>query len=510
VSYPKQLLRLRPTGGLARDVPPWEVGPNHFTGGDNFECRLGFPQRVSPFRVAYDPPNAPPYELVNVNVGGVNYWVYVGDDSQHVVEGATHSDVTILAGLQTAAFGFMHSLPILNGVAVHNNGLDAPMYWPGAPASPFLELPDWPAGVTCKRMVAHKFHLFALDLDEPGGVFQNKVKWSDAAEPGTIPDTWTPAADNEAGDVELADSQGRVQTAATLRDSLLIYKRNAVYLVDYVGGVQVYAFRTLFKNVGALTRRAVAVTERGHLVVTDGDIVMIDGNNVQSIAAARMRDTLFAQLDQENFEELFAVYYRAKREVWICYPESGSTLCDRALVYNVDNDAWSERDVPESRAAAVGVVNDSAPSEAWDDDTDTWDGDFTLWNEQFISNAERLMFAMPGDTEFQLADSSEIVALDSVVSKHDITFGEPERLKFIRRVHIRAERTSGSLYVRVGQRMTPGDAVTWQTERELALDQQFINCTVLGRYISIEIRSEGTDPWKVTGADFEIEMRGYH
>ncbi len=510
MSYPKQLLRLRPTGGLARDVPSWEVGPNHFTGGDNFQCRLGFAERVSPFRVAYDPPNAAPHELVNVNVGGVNYWAYVGDDSQHVVEGATHSDVTFASGLQVAGFGFMHSLPVLNGVVVHNNGLDAPMYWPGAPASPFLALPDWPAGTTCKKMVAHKFHLFAMDMDEPGGVFQNKLKWSDAAEPGTIPDTWTPAADNEAGDVELADSQGRVQTAATLRDSLLIYKRNSVYIADYVGGVSIYNFRPLFKNVGALTRRAVAVTERGHIAVTDGDIVLIDGNNVQSISAARMRATMFAQLDQENFEELFAVYYRAKREVWICYPESGSTLCDRALVYNVDNDAWSERDIPESRAAAVGVVNDSAPSEAWDDDTDTWDTDISLWNEQFISSSERLMFALSTASEFQLADASETSALDALVSKHDMTFDEPERLKFVRRVHVRAERSAGSLFVRIGQRMAPDASISWQTEQELTFGSQYINCSVLGRYISIEIRSAGSDPWKVTGADFEFELRGYH
>lgn len=510
MSYPKQLLRLRPTGGLARDVPSWEVGPNHYTSGDNFQCRLGFAERVSPFRVAYDPPNAPPLELVNVNVGGTNYWAYVGEDSQHVVDGATHSDVTFASGLQTVGFGFMHSLPVLNGVVVHNNSLDAPMYWPGAPASPFLVLPDWPVGVSCKRMVAHKYHLFALDLDEPGGVFQNKIKWSDAAEPGTIPDTWTPGADNEAGDVELADSQGRVQTAATLRDSLVIYKRNAVYLADYVGGVSVYNFRPLFKGVGALTRRAVAVTERGHIVVTDGDIVLVDGNNVQSIAAARMRNTLFAQLDQENFEELHLVYYRAKREVWINYPDSGSTLCDRALVYNVDNDAWSERDIPESRAAAVGIINDSAPSEAWDDDSGEWDDDISLWNEQFISSAERLMLASTSATEFRLADSSEAAAVNAVVAKHDMTFDEPERLKFVRRAHVRVERSSGSLFVRLGHSMTPNAAITWQTERELVYGEQIVNCAVLGRYISIEIRSEGTDPWKVTGVDFEFELRGYH
>lgn len=510
MSYPKQLMRLRPIGGLVRDIPAWEVGPNHYTAGDNFDTRLGFASRCLPFRAAYDPPNVLPYDLTNVNVGGINYWVYVGEDTQHCVDGATHTDITLAAGLQSAAFGFMHSLPVLNGVVCHNNGLDAPMYWPGAPASPFLELPDWPAGVTCKRLVAHRYHLFALDMDEPGGVFQNKLKWSAAAEPGTIPQEWTPAASNEAGDVELSDSAGRLQTAATLRDALLIYKRNSIYLADYVGGANVYAFRSLLKGVGALTRKAVAVTENGHVVVTDGDVVMVDGNNARTLALGRMRRTLFAQLDQDNFEQLHLVYYRAKKEVWINFPEAGSTLCTRALVYNVDNDSFSERELAGVAASAVGVVNDSAPSEAWDDDTDTWNTDTSSWNEQQAASSERLMLALPDLEEFQLADSITPAASAAYVAKHDMAFNAPERLKYVRRLHVRAERSAGSLFVRIGARMTTADAITWGGEVELGVDEQIVNCSALGRYISVEVRSEDADLWQLTGIDAEVEFRGYH
>src|SRR5690606_17349427 len=150
----------------------------------------------------------------------------------------------------------------------------------GDVGTPFAELPDWPEGTTCKSIVAFRQFLNALDIDGPGGHFEKQVKWSNAAEPGAVPDSWTPAADNLAGDAILSDTPGPVLCAVPLRGSLLVYKRSGTYAMDFVADLdQVFVVRTLFSSSGALTRHAVADLNGQHFVVTDGDIILTNGTN---------------------------------------------------------------------------------------------------------------------------------------------------------------------------------------------------------------------------------------
>lgn len=510
MSYPKKLVRLQPIGGLVHDVPASEVGPGHYTGAHNVRFPVGFAERIKGERAAYDPPSVAPLGLINTIVGGINYWVYVGDNKQHVVTVATHSDITLAAGLQSAPRGYLHSLSSLNGVVVHNNSRDAPMYWPGVTASPFIALPGWPAGSVAARLVAHKFHLFALNMDETAGLFPMKLIWSDAAEPGTVPSTWAPAADNQAGDVELSDSPGALIDAATLRDTLLIYKRGAIYAGDYVRGNNIYEFRPVFKGVGALCPGAIAVTERGHVFVSDGDILFTDGNQVQSIADARVRRFLFDQINQDRYEDLFCVYHRAVQEILVCFPVTGADNATLALVYNMNSDAWGVRELSGVAAAATGIVNDTAVSEAWDDDAASWDSDLTIWNQQSFMTDERMLVAEPGNTKITMLDTTDAVAREASISKHDMTFGEAERLKFLKRLHLRADGNSGTLLVRAGSRMSLGDAIGWGAEVTVPPGQQVVNLRALGRYISVEVRSTGEHVWRIPGFDLEVELRGYH
>lgn len=510
MSYPKKTAKLRPLGGLARDMPAAEVGPNFYTSAENVQFRKGIAGRILGSRQAYHPPSVAPLGLVNVIINGVNYWVYVSDNDQYVVETSTHTNITLLAGLSAQAAAAQHSLLLLNNVVVHNNALDAPMYWPGDPAQKFLALPDWPAGSVARCMVAHRYHLFALHMDETGGVFPAKVMWSDAAAPGAVPASWTPSASTEAGDTELSDTPGAVVTGATLRDSLLLYKRSSIYQADYVGGNLIYAFRSLFRGVGALNEKAVAPTERGHVVVTDGDVVLTDGLNVQPIAYGRIRATLFSQLAQDNLDALFTVYNRAKREVWIAFPESGSDQCTRAMVYNLDADAWSERVLNEVASASVGVVSDTAASDAWDPDAATWDTESTLWNSEIFSRQEVLVTCSESVVEFRMPDSGDSESLGAIVGKHDMHFDAPERVKFVRRLHLRKRDNSGTLLVRAGSRMTTDESTTWGAEQTVTAGTQVVNLSTLGRYISVEIRSTGADAWEISGFDIEYELRGYH
>ena len=511
MSYPRLTNRIRPRRGVSSDVPPWTLGPDLYSQADNIAFRDGLAERAPSFAAVYDPPSVAPYMAMNIQIAGTNYWVYAGATSLYVVEAASHTNVTHASGQQSNTDIDELTLTQLNGVPIFNNAKDEPMYWAGNPANPFLDLPGWTATETCALIVPHRFHLFALGIDGPGGAFPNQVKWSDAAAPGSVPASWTASATNEAGDVVLADTPGAIISAANLRDALIIYKNGSVHRCDYVGGQEKFAFRTLFVEAGALTRHAVADINGRHLVVTDGDVVVTDGTNLQSIVRERRRKFLFSQLDQDNFRNLFTVYNRAFNECWICFPTAGNTYPNRAMIYDVARDAWGDRELDGITWGTNGIINDTAPDETWDADTQVWDADTSTWNQQSFSLATRdLVLVQPGGPDFlEVGRGTE--TLRSVLAKYSIDFGEPERFKLVKRIHPRIDAASGIEFsIRIGTQDSPEGVIAWQPTQTFNTSQQFINTLATGRFISVELVANTSAPFTVAGFDVEYEMRGYH
>ena len=513
MSYPKKLLRLRPTRGLGLDLPANEVSPDFYTGGSEIIFRDGIAERLGGERQAYSQSVTDPvFALLNVRApGGVtesNFWLTFGEDDIQALE-TSNVDAVTGAALTAVTSPWQWSLTLLNNLPICTNGLDAPRYWGGDVGTPFTALPGWPAGTICKAIAAFRFHIFAFDIDGPSGHFESQVAWSDAADPGAVPSTWTAAATNEAGDAILADTPGPIMCGAPLAGSLVIFKRSSTYAADYVGGERIFNFRLLDGDRGALTRHSVIDVGGVFFVVGDGDIWLTDGTTWRSIAFGRVRDYLFGQLEQASYENLFVVHHRAKNEVWVCYPTAGNTFATEALIYNVAADAWGVRALTAVTCGAVGIVNDLAADESWNADAEAWDADLSAWNAANFSLATEQMLLGANAADLTLIDSGDATARDATLYRHDLTMGEPERLKFVRRLHCRTNATPGTLYVRVGSRMSVTDSTTWGAEVPLVPPASFVNVRALGRFISAEVRSEDTEVWQVSGFDLEYELRGY-
>lgn len=511
MSYPKKTLKLRPARGIASDTPAHEVGADFWTFGQNVQMRKGFAGRVFGSRAVYGTLPVDVLHMLNARIGTTNFWLAFGADEVHALETSNSDEVTPSGGLTAVTKPWQIASTLLNGVPCFTNGLEPPQYWAGNPATPFADLPDWPAGSQCASLVAFKFHLFALDLTESGGTFSEKIAWSNAAEPGAVPDSWTPAADNEAGSAILADTPGPVHWGMPLRGSLLVYKRSSTYAVDYIGGAsdEIFSVRPLFTSSGMLTRRGGCDVNGQHFVVTDGDIILTDGTNRRSVAQGRMKEALFSQLDQTNYENLFVTYHRSKNEVWVCFPEAGSQYCTKAFVYDVANDAFGPRDLGDVTCAANGIVNDEAVSEDWDDDLGDWDADSSYWNAQNFSFATESIVLGAG-TAATMQDTSDAVALAATLGKYAMDFGDGARFKFVKRVHVRKPIGAGTLYVRLGAQDATDSSILWGAEEALPEGENIANCTCdQGRFISLEIRGQDAEAFLVTGVDLEAELRGY-
>ena len=101
--------------------------------------------------------------------------------------------------------------------------------------------------------------------------------------------------------------------------------------------------------------------------------------------------------------------------------------------------------------------------------------------------------------------------MTSTVAKNDIDFGEPERFKFVRRVHFRIEAdTDVEFTIRVGGRDSTAGSYNYTAGATVTADDEYVDAMVIGRYIAFEISSTTTKPWRITGVDLEAELRGYH
>jgi hypothetical protein len=508
----KSLARIRPTKGLAFDVPAWETTPDFYNRLFNVLIRNGFPQRIGGKRNAYDPPSGAPLHVFNAPMLGNNFWLYQTVNRIFSVVGGTHTDITPAGGPMpnSVAKPSQWSHAVLNGIPVFNNSLDSPCYWLGNTAFDAVTLTGWTAGTLAKIITQHRYHLFALNITVGGVNNGNYYLWSDKAAPGAIPGSWTPSASNEAGFDQVSDTPGVIVTARSLRDSLIIYKNNAAYSLDYIGGNDKFAKKLLWSRAGALSPRAVDDANGVHVVVTQGDIVLNDGySQPVSISTGLVNNFLFGQLNSTTYEALQVLYDFVNQEVWILFPESGETYCTIALVYNMRSQAWGVVDLADVAYASLGIIDDTSPGTTWDTDAGTWDNDTTTWNEDGLTTAiEGMLQAQPLITKLVYFGTGDLVAMDSLVAKYSMTFGEPERVKLLKQVHLRG-RNFGTFFVRVGYQMFPDDVLTWSAETSITDPGQPIPTFTQGRYISIEVRASDSAVWDLTGIDMEVEMKGY-
>ncbi len=523
MSYPKNIIQLRPKRGLNSDLPPSEISMEEYSTGNNMHFREGFAQRSRGEVEIYDPLLSNLRNIINLQDNqGDNFWVYTGQDTISVVEGPTHTDITPVGGLVSRDDPNTYTTSLLNGLLIWNNGDDVPYFWDLVPANPLTELPGWIAGDRCEAMRPFKFHLFALDMTESvAGQLPMKIKWSSAAEPGAVPDSWTPAADNDAGDTQLSDTPGKIIDAAPLRGAFIIYKEHSTYICDYVAGQFVFNFRKLFVTSGVLSRNCITEYNGHHFVLTDDDIVRHDGNNIESLLDNRARRAVFSGLDVSNFQSSFVINYEKKKELWFCLPSAGNFFADVAVIYNLQEDAWSRRDLVECAHGNTGIVTDTIPDASWDADTQAWDLDLTAWDEQDGTNSQLSIVlastdeTVPTDSRLLEADAGSDFdgkPVNGLLQKLDMHFDEPDRVKIVKRIYPKVNANTGTEIVfRLGSSSQPGGAIAWSAPVTFTKGgQERIDTFAQGKYIAFEASSDGLLPWQLIGFDLEVEIRGYH
>ena len=396
--------------GIVTDIPPYQLPPNAWSGGNNVRVRNSGIKKCAGFEEVFASCPIPPHHIFSVSDGTSVYWMALGEDKAYVFKNqgggwtnitrqTTGSDVNYTTSEEE---GWSHT--IIGGVPVMTNFRDAPQFWAlssgvYATGTKLAELSNWEASTDlCKSIKSFKTFLIALNMDRAGVPYPKLVKWSNEAASHAVPTSWDEAdATKDAGEYELADTPGDIIDGLQLGESFMIYKDDAIYIMNYIGTPFIFSFKLLSPTIGILTKNCVSEFSGGHFFFGKTNIYLNDGQTISPLLTDRLRREVFDNLDGDNFKRSFTVADYNRNEMLACYPSGGYTYPNKAVIWNWSTNTLTLRDLPNPSSMGFGVAFVSTDSDEWDDNTKDWDTAARVWGSlTFEKGAENLLFCVPG------------------------------------------------------------------------------------------------------------------
>jgi hypothetical protein len=216
--------------------------------------------------------------------------------------------------------------------------------WDLDPGNDATALTNAPTG-NLSMMVTDERFVFAFGA----GGNRRKVQWSDR-EANTV---WTPAATNQAGDIELQTS-GQIMCGVRVSGQALILTDVDAHVANYIGPPFVYSFRRVGTSCGAVSRKAVAVVDQGAFWMVPGGFFAYRGGVAEEVTCD-VADRVFADLNSAQVSKIYAVANARNSEIWWFYPSSGSSENDRYVVYDYKGNHWTLGALSRTAAIDAGV-----------------------------------------------------------------------------------------------------------------------------------------------------------
>lgn len=499
------------SAGVNKDVQPQELPVSALTDVQNIRMRDGSAERIAGDMSVFTTPPVIPYSVQMYQTVDARFIVYAGTAAVYADDGASLTDITGTA--PTGSEGDRWTGGVLNGVLVLNNGIDQPTYWGGDTSANLATLTGWNATWRCKSMRPFRNYLVGLGWTKGANAYPHMVKWSSAADPGTVPASWNEADPSiDAGELDLSETSGVIVDGLALGDTFIIYKTDSMYAMSYIGGQFIWQFRKLPGEVGLLARGCVCNIPTGHLLLTLGDLVQHSGMGPQSVLTGKMRRWLFEQIDQTYSDRCFLVSNPALNEAWVCYPEVGQSVCTKALIWNWVDNTFSLRDLSGVTCGTSGQYEFTSGA-SWDSDADVWDDDTTIWNASDIALTQsRFLLGSTGPKllGIDIGQSFDGTTFTAKVERTGLVFDDPERVKLIRAIFPRIDGTTGgTVYIQAGGAMDPEGSYTWSDPVPYVIGSTYrADLFATGRFLAYRVYSTAPLSWRIRSLDMDIQTLG--
>lgn len=159
------------------------------------------------------------------------------------------------------------------------------------------------------------------------------IRWSDQEDPVQ----WTPAITNQAGSIRLSHGS-RIVTALQSRQEIIVWTDSSLYSLQYLGPPFVWSSQLLADNISIVGPNAAAIASGVTYWMGVDKFYKYDGR-VQTLRCD-LREYIFSDINQAQYEQVFASTNEGFNEVWFFYCSAGSFTVDKYVVYNYEEDIW--------------------------------------------------------------------------------------------------------------------------------------------------------------------------
>jgi len=460
----------------------WSVHNARFLRG-NAEKVPGFVQHAS-----LDGPVMGMYHYVTPS--GFERWMYATRTTVYADDGSGPSAVGTLTGEPNSWVKWV----TYRGTLIFTNGKDPVKKWTGS--GPIADLGGNPP--KAKSIAVFQNHVVLAWLD-PGLPTEQPqtLQWSDIGNA----EVWSGGLEN--GKLTLSDEPTGVIEIAQLRDSLVAYKPDAIYLIDYTGFPFTMSTRRISSGgLGPISSRSVVAAQDVHyFLAEDGNVYKLTmaGPELisQAVGAAIRRELNYALKDSIfGFLNLFD-----NEAVWVI-PTGSSPAPNVAYILNLQDSRWGRR---ELRATSSAFAR-TAQTTAWDDLNDGWDSAPWIWDDSSLGAGSPML--LHGDDSGKVyrlrgfsADGAPIVM--SLETKM-FDLGDATRKKRLKRLHLHYDATPGAVVkIYVLTASSPNGPTTSYGPYDMVLTgsgDDWIDVDVTGTWFAFRFVNEDTDKYvRITG-----------
>lgn len=176
-----------------------------------------------------------------------------------------------------------------------------------------------------------------------------KIQWSDQ-EDNT---SWTAAATNQAGDINI-QTNGTILTGLRTRGQSLILTSEDAHTMTYQGPPFVYGFERVGTSCGLIAANAAVSVDNGVFWMGRRTFYVYAGGRVQEVPC-EVGDYVFSDMNNDQRSKISATVNSAWNEIWWFYPSKGSTECDRYVAYDYVENIWTTGNMDRTAGVDRGV-----------------------------------------------------------------------------------------------------------------------------------------------------------
>ena len=553
--------------GVVADIQPHLIPPGAWSDGDNVRFKHDRVRRmngmVNIFPKTFEDRIIPMYWGTNITADDKNFWI-MSDDSNELwvrqlgtfqklnIRASDGNSVATTSDLRREVLWNSSRVP---GYILLNNGRDIPFFWEPGITNPVRQFvastevnvgnEEWPYQLRARVLRTFGYFMVAFNLkyaNEPRR--GNGIKWSSPLIPGADPLSVSWDIDDpthEAGEFDLNDSMpGDIVDAVQLRDWMMIYKRNSVWAMRYVGGNEIYAFSEIFTGQGALETNCITnFAYKGgqyHCVFTGDDAIIHDGRSVVNRLESKVANKLTRELNEDNWDYSYVLNRAEAYENWIVYSDGNDDYANKVCVWNYHEGTVSFLDLPEKlNWITPGIVgNIAGPATHWDSEPDMpnlvdpsthtdWDDDNQEWDigsiQGYSNRPVGFSFNPDHSNLFQVdVPGGNVFNSISRIKKTDFAYvpdrrtKEPmhdlESWKLLKGVRVQMTGDAELEVVITPKATVGGDELPGAPPpQRVSKDNPRIDTAVSGKAFDIEFRTESSDkrPWELFSYELDIE-----